>query len=172
MVRLDLGLAILRVLIGLLFAGHGAQKLFGGFGGHGLNGTAAWLESLNIRPGRPWALLLGLGEFVGGLFLALGLATPWAILPLLASQLVALIRVHAPKGLWIDRGGFEYNLVLIALSAFFGFYGAGAYSADAWLGWVWPQPTTFGLVLILALLIALVALAAPVWAPRLSRRAA
>lgn len=172
MVRLDFGLAILRVLIGLLFAGHGAQKLFGWFGGHGLSGTAAWLESLNIRPGRLWALLLGLGEFLGGLLLTLGLVTPWAVLPLLAAQLVALIRVHAPRGLWMDRGGFEYNLVLITLGAFFGFYGAGAYSADAWLGMVWPQPLTFGIVLILALLIALVALAAPAWAPRLSRRAA
>lgn len=172
MLPLDLGLAILRVLIGLLFAGHGAQKLFGWFGGHGLSGTAGWLESLNLRPGRLWAWLLGLGELAGGLLMALGLLTPWAALPLLASQLVAIVRVHAPRGLWIDRGGFEYNLVLIALSAFFGLYGPGAYSVDAWMSLAWPQPLTFGAVLIMALLIALVALTAPGWAPRLYRRTA
>ncbi len=172
MLRLDVGLAILRVLIGLLFAGHGAQKLFGWFGGHGLQATAGWLEGLNIRPGRLWAWLLGLGELIGGLLLALGLATPWAVLPLLASQLVAIIRVHAPRGFWIDRGGWEYNLVLVALSTFFGLYGPGAYSLDQWLGIAWPQPITFGIVLILALIAAFLALAAPSWAPRLSRRAA
>jgi putative oxidoreductase len=172
MLRPDLGWAILRVLIGLLFAGHGAQKLFGWFGGHGLSGTAGWLESWNIRPGRLWAWLLGLGEFIGGLLLALGLATPWAVLPLIASQLVAIVRVHAPKGLWIDRGGFEYNLVLVALSGFFGLYGPGRYSLDAALGLTWPQPLAFGVILILAVLIALIALTAPGWALRLFRQAA
>ncbi|MER3469369.1 MAG: DoxX family protein, partial [Thermoflexus sp.] len=76
MLPLDLGLGILRVLIGLLFAGHGARKLLGWFGGSGLNGTAGWVEGLGFRPGRPWALALGLGELLGGLLLALGLATP------------------------------------------------------------------------------------------------
>ncbi len=159
MLRLDVGLAILRILIGLLFAGHGVQKLFGWFGGHGLQGTAGWLEGLNLRPGHLWAWLLGLGELIGGL-------------PLLASQLVAIARVHAPRGFWIDRGGWGYNLVLVALNAFFGLYGPGAYSLDRWLGVAWPQPITFGSVRILALIAAFLALAAPGWAPRLSRRAA
>jgi putative oxidoreductase len=65
-------LLILRVVVGSLLVGHGAQKLFGAFGGHGLAGTAAWLESIGLRPGRPWALVAGLSEFGGGLLLALG----------------------------------------------------------------------------------------------------
>lgn len=172
MLPLDLGLGILRVLIGLLFAGHGARKLLGWFGGSGLNGTAGWVERLGFRPGRPWALALGLGELLGGLLLALGLATPVAALPLLATQLVAIVRVHAPKGLWIEQGGFEYNLVLIALSGFFGLYGPGRYSLDAALGLTWPQPATFAIVLIAALLITALALIASARAMRLSGRAA
>lgn len=92
---LDLGLGILRVLIGLLFAGHGARKLLGWFGGSGLNGTAGWVEGL------------GLGEFLGGLFLALGLATPLAVLPLRATQGWPSFGSTRPRGCGSSRAALN-----------------------------------------------------------------
>src|ERR687889_474144 len=68
----SIALLILRVTVGGLLAGHGAQKLFGSFGGHGVEGTAGWLESMNLKPGRQWALMAGLSEFGGGVLTALG----------------------------------------------------------------------------------------------------
>ena len=95
----DLGLLILRLIVGLLLAGHGAQKLFGWFGGNGLSGTAGWLESLGLRPAPFWALIAGLSEVGGGILLALGLLTPLGSLGIMASMLMATIKVHWANGL-------------------------------------------------------------------------
>src|SRR5215203_3451754 len=119
-----------RVTIGLLFAGHGAQKLFGWFGGGGLDQTAAAFESMELRPGRRNALAAGVCEAGGGLLFAAGAATPVAAAALSTSMITAIKTVHWKQVLWTSKGGYEYNLVLLA--AVFGLTenGPGQWSLD------------------------------------------
>jgi putative oxidoreductase len=132
---MDVGLLLLRAVVGLLMAAHGAQKLFGWFGGDGVEAAGGFLESLGWRPGRAWAVLLGAAELLGGLALALGFATPVAGGVLTAVMANAIWAVHGRNGLWSTAGGYEYNLVLIAAALASAFTGPGAYSLDAALGW-------------------------------------
>lgn len=154
---LDLALIIPRVLIGLLFIGHGAQKLFGWFGGHGLDGTAGYLASLGIRPAKTIALLAGLAELLGGLGLTLGLATPIAAALTTVVMLGAIAFVHWPR-LWVAEGGLEYPLVNIAVSAVFGLIGPGAYALDPVLGIALPMPQTYLAGLLVAIVLVLLVL--------------
>ena len=131
---MDPALLLLHVVVGLLFVGHGAQKLFGAFGGHGLDGTGAFFESLGLRPGRLHALAAGASELAAGVLLTLGLLVPLAALLLVATMTTAIVTVHASKGPWATDGGYEYNLVLILVALVFAGAGAGAYSLDALLG--------------------------------------
>jgi putative oxidoreductase len=131
---MNVGLLVLRVLVGLLFTGHGAQKLFGVFGGHGLRGTAGFFEGIGLKPGDIHASAAGLMEFGGGLLLALGLVTPFAAAALIAVMTAAVVTVHAAKGVWNTNGGYEYNLVLIAVAFALATIGAGAWSIDHALG--------------------------------------
>lgn len=128
---LDEALLLIRLVTGLLFAGHGAQKLFGWFGGHGLKGTGGFMESLGMRPGLQMAFMAGLLELAGGLLFALGLFTPVAAACIVITMLVAIVKVHGRNGLWVISGGIEYNLVLIAVALTVAMSGAGAYSLDA-----------------------------------------
>lgn len=157
---LNAGLFILRVVVGLLFIGHGTQKLFGWFGGHGIGGTAGFFGSVGIQPARPLAVVSGLLETLGGVGLTLGLVTPVAAAFVAASMLGAITFVHWPKGLWISNGGYEYNLVLLAVSALFGLAGPGAYALDPQIGLAQPYPEAYlaGLV-IAAVLVAILRLA-------------
>ncbi|WP_124727664.1 DoxX family protein [Staphylospora marina] len=123
----SLGLLLIRLVIGLTFVGHGLQKLFGWFGGGGLKGTGAWLESLGIRPGTGMALLAGLAETVGGLLFAAGSFLWVSAVLLSAVMLVAIKTVHAKNGYWITSGGMEYNVVLIAAVAGIAMVGPGQY---------------------------------------------
>jgi putative oxidoreductase len=127
---MNLGLLILRLTIGLLFMGHGAQKLWGKFGGHGLAGTGGFFEGLGLRPGRFHASLAGFAELTGGLLLALGLLTPVAAALLSAVMIMAIATVHASKGVWATEGGYEYNLVLLAAVFAVSATGAGEWSLD------------------------------------------
>ena len=127
---MNLGLLILRLVVGLLFAGHGAQKLFGVLGGHGLTGTAGFFEAIGLKPGRVHASAAGLIEFGGGLLLAFGFVTPFAAAALIAVMTAAVIVVHFAKGLWNTGGGYEYNLVLAAAAFTLAATGAGAWSID------------------------------------------
>lgn len=108
---------VLRIVVGALFAGHGAQKLFGFFGGHGVNATGGFFESLGLRPGGIMALAAGLAELAGGALFALGLL---AAALMIAVMVTAIATVHWHSGVWVTNGGFEYNLVL-AIVAFSGF---------------------------------------------------
>jgi putative oxidoreductase len=131
---MDIGLFALHALVGALFAGHGAQKLFGLFGGHGIEGTGGFMESLGLRPGRLHATLAGGAELLGGLLLALGLLVPLAAAMLIATMVTASLTAHRGKGVWNQGGGFElplvYGTVAFALAA----VGAGELSLDSALG--------------------------------------
>jgi putative oxidoreductase len=131
---MDTGLAVLHILVGLLFVGHGAQKLFGVFGGYGLEGTAGFFESLGLRPGRFHASAAGFNEFVGGALLALGLLVPLAAALLIATMVAASLTAHRGKGIWNQNGGFELPLVYAAIAFALSAIGAGDVSLDSALG--------------------------------------
>lgn len=127
---MDTGLLLIRVVVGLLLAGHGAQKLFGAFGGHGLDGTGKFFEGLGYKPGKAWATVAGLSEAGGGLLLALGLFTPLAAAIIIGVMFNTVTSVHGKNGLWVTDGGFEYNLVIATSAAAVAFAGPGAVSLD------------------------------------------
>jgi putative oxidoreductase len=110
---MKIGRLLLRTTVGAFFFGHGTQKLFGWFGGGGLDATAEMFEGLGLRPGRANALAAGAAEAGGGALLASGLATPLAASALTATMLTAIRTVHFKNGPWVTKGGYEYNLVLI-----------------------------------------------------------
>ncbi|MBD7965699.1 DoxX family protein [Fictibacillus norfolkensis] len=131
---LSLGLLIIRLVVGLALAAHGAQKLFGWFGGYGLKGTGGWMESIGIKPGYTMALLAGLAEFGGGLLFAAGLFTEIGAVLIAGTMLVAAVKVHLQNGFWVTANGYEFNLVLIAVVIAVALTGAGDYSLDhLWL---------------------------------------
>jgi putative oxidoreductase len=138
---MSFGLLILRLVVGLGLAAHGAQKLFGWFGGYGLTGTGQFLEQLGFRPGRAQAALAGTAELVGGLFLAAGFLTPAAAAAVVAVMLVAAVSAHAPKGFFAHNGGYEYTLVLGAAALALAFTGPGSISVDSALGISWSGDT-------------------------------
>lgn len=145
---MDTGLLILRIAVGLLLAGHGAQKLFGWFGGYGLDGTSGFFHSLGFRPGKGMAAVAGASEAGGGLLLALGLFTPLAGAVIVGTLLVAA-SVHLDKGLWSTNGGYELPLLLAVLGAVAAFTGPGAYSLDNAFGLVDEWNSAIGLVAVL-----------------------
>jgi putative oxidoreductase len=130
---INIGLLIIRLVIGVLFVGHGAQKLFGWFGGYGIKGTGGWFESIGIKPGVTMALLAGLAELLGGLLFALGLLTPLAGIMIAGTMVMAIAKVHAPNGLWSTANGYEYNLTLLAVAIGVALIGPGQYALDALL---------------------------------------
>lgn len=127
---MDLGLLLLRLVVGAVMAAHGAQKLFGWFGGFGIEGTGGWLESMGFRPGALHARVVGLSEFVGGLLLVLGFFTPFAAAAVVGVMVAAIATMHWEKGFFNTSGGYEFNLTLIAASVALAMTGAGAYSLD------------------------------------------
>jgi putative oxidoreductase len=130
----EIGLLVLRLIVGLGFAAHGAQKLFGSFGGNGIEGTAGVFDQLGLRPGRWHAWAAGTAEFAGGLLIALGLVTPFAAAALIAVMTAAVLTVHLSNGFFVTNGGYEYNLVLAAAVFALAGAGAGDWSLDNALG--------------------------------------
>ncbi|MHC8305132.1 DoxX family protein [Pseudomonas sp. PB3P13] len=128
--RAGYGLTVLRIIVGVIFAAHGAQKLFGAFGGHGLAGTAQFMESLGLAPGYLMATLAGGTEFFGGLALIIGLLVRPAALGLTFISLVAIFTVHISNGLFMANNGYEFALALLGGSIAVLIEGAGKLSAD------------------------------------------
>jgi len=126
-----IGLLMLRLFVGLTLAAHGAQKLFGWFGGYGLTGTGGFLEQLGFLPGKRHALFAGLAELTGGLFLALGFATPLAATLIISVMFVAIATVHLKHGFFNHNQGYEYNLTLAIVALSVAIIGAGPVSVDA-----------------------------------------
>jgi putative oxidoreductase len=131
---MTIGRFLLRTTVGGFFIGHGAQKLFGWFGGYGLEGTAKGFESMGIRPGRANAIVAGAAETGGGALLVAGLATPAAAAVLTSTMLTAINRVHLKNGPWAANGGYEYNAVLIGAVLALAETGPGSPSLDEKLG--------------------------------------
>ena len=128
------GLAVLRIVIGLLLMGHGLQKLKGWFGGHGLEATGQAFEGLGLHPGKAHATASGISETVGGALLATGFLTPLGAALITGGMTVAIERVHLKNGPWVADGGYEYNLALIAAAFALSAAGPGALSLDDALG--------------------------------------
>ncbi len=120
----------IRVGAGVIFTAHGAQKLFGWFGGYGLEGTAGWMDSIGLGPGYLMALLAGSAEFFGGLLLIFGLLVRPTSVVLAITMLVAIFAVHFSNGLFMANNGYEFALALFVVSASLAVRGAGSYSAD------------------------------------------
>jgi putative oxidoreductase len=128
------GLTIIRLVTGSLLAGHGAQKLFGWFGGTGLNGMGGWLESMGLRPGNRWAAMAGLGEFGGGLLTALGLFHPVGPIMTLGPMMVATRTAHAGKPIWVSQGGAELPVTNMAIAVGLSLAGPGRFTLDRVFG--------------------------------------
>jgi putative oxidoreductase len=126
-----LGLLLVLLVVGLLFIGHGAQKLFGWFGGYGPKGTGGWMDSIGMKPGIVMAVAAGLMELVGGALFASGLFTPLAAVLIALTMLGAIVKVHGQNGIWATANGYEYPLVLLVVVIGIALTGAGAYSLDA-----------------------------------------
>lgn len=120
----------LRIPLGIIFAAHGAQKLFGWFGGYGLEGTGQWMASIGLEPGYLMALGAGSAEFFGGLFLIFGLLTRPTALVLAITMIVAIFAVHIGNGLFMSNNGYEFGLALLAGSISLLLSGGGRVSAD------------------------------------------
>jgi putative oxidoreductase len=133
---MSVGILLLRVVVGLLFIGHGTQKLFGWFGGHGREGTAKFFGSLGYRPPRTMAIVGGLVETIGGTFLLLGLLTPVGTAMIVGMMVSAILAVHISRGIWNENRGIELPLVYIFAAVAIAF-APGRYSIDRVLGIEW-----------------------------------
>jgi putative oxidoreductase len=149
---MKIGRLILRLAVGGYFVGHGTQKLFGWFGGHGPDATGQFFESLGLRPGKRHAIAAGAAEAGGGALLVLGAATPLASAALIATMLTAIHRVHLKNGPWVTDQGYEYNVVLIAACAALAETGPGSPSIDDARGSEMYGPKWGALALVLGAL--------------------
>ncbi len=150
---------ILRIVVGLTLAAHGAQKVFGWFGGSGIGGFAQGLTKMGFKPARLWAWVAGLSELAGGLLIALGLLWPAGPLLGIGSMLVAIVTVHWSKGFFSTKGGFEFPLVMLSAMLAMGLAGPGLFALDRLLGFRPPEPQTLLIGLVLVVLGAGTALA-------------
>ncbi|MCW2993120.1 MAG: DoxX family protein [Conexibacter sp.] len=128
---MNIGTVALRGVVGPFFVGHGTQKLFGWFGGHGIEGTGGFFEQLGLRPGKRNAIAAGIAEAGGGALLTLGAFTPLAATAVASTMVTAIRTVHFENGPWVTENGYEYNAVLIAALATLVEHGPGSPSVDA-----------------------------------------
>ena len=157
-ITLSVGLLLLRLVAGLTLAAHGAQKLFGWFGGAGFARTAQGMQKQGFKPAWLWTSLTVLGEVGGGLSLAFGFLTPLGAAGGVGAMAMAIVKVHWPHGFWNRDHGLEFPLQLLALSLAIGLVGPGSYSLDALFGINVPTPLLFGVLAIVALLVDVIGL--------------
>ena len=132
---MSIGLLLLRIVVGLTVAAHGAQKLFGAFGGPGLGAGSQFLESLHFRPGRPHIWVVGVAELGGGILVALGLLTPFGAAAIVGVMVAAIVVVHWSNGFFASNRGIEFPLLVAASALALAFTGPGTASLDHALGW-------------------------------------
>jgi putative oxidoreductase len=157
---MNTSLLILRVVLGLGFASHGAQKLFGWFGGGGISGTGSFFETIGFRPGTRFALAAGLGEFLGGTLLALGFLGPVGPALMISVMVVAILTVHRGRGFFVYNNGAELPIVYSTAAVAVAFAGPGQYSIDRVLGFDSSFPElAIGLILACGVLAGLLTLA-------------
>ena len=144
----ETGILLVRVVVGAAMAAHGAQKLFGWFGGYGLKGTGGFFDQLGFRPGIAFAAAAGLSEFLGGLLLILGLFTPLGAAAVLGAMIVASVSVHLKSGFFATNNGIELPFLYGIVSLGLIFIGAGKYSLDAELGLTFLSRPTLAIGLV------------------------
>jgi len=137
---MEAGLLLIRFVLGAIKAAHGAQKLFGWFGGQGLAGPRGWLESMGFKPARLHAAVVGLAESGGGTLLALGLLTPLGAVAVAGVMFVAIATVHWSNGFFNTSGGHEFNLLIAAVAIALAVTGPGEISIDHLAGWTLAGP--------------------------------
>lgn len=128
----DLGLLLIRLMVGFVFVYYGSQKLFGWFGGHGIQGTGGWFESIGIKPGKAIAAFSGIAELLSGILFVLGIYLPLGAVLIVIVMIGSIVKVHGPKGFSVTAGGFEYNLFLIVVAVAMALIGPGHYSLGGW----------------------------------------
>lgn len=152
-VTMSIALLILRLGVGLTLTGHGLQKLFGWFGGAGPTRLKQSLEKQGFKPVWPWIVLAIVGEVGGGLSVALGFLTPLGAAGILGAMGMATFKTHWKNGFWLNKGGYEYSLMLLIVSIALGLIGPGSYSLDMLFGINLPQALLFGALAVTALLV-------------------
>jgi putative oxidoreductase len=156
MIAMDFALLILRIVVGLYVAAHGAQKLFGWFNGPGIKGAEGFLGGmLGFRPAAFWTYAVSLAEFGGGLLMVVGLFNPIGPIAIIAGQATATLVVHWAKGPWGAEGGYEQTLTNIAVAAAVAFAGAGRYSLDRLFGISIPAwfSVTFAIITLVVVVV-------------------
>lgn len=157
----DLARLLVRLVVGGLLAGHGAQKLLGWFGGPGPDGTAAMMDSMKLRPARGWAFLAGASELGGGLLTALGALNPLGPLAILGSMTMATTKVHWGKPIWVTSGGAELPVTNGAVAVALALVGPGRLSVDHLLGTGLPRWTLVPGIIGIGLVVGRAVTAAP-----------
>src|SRR5260221_5701367 len=145
-VTMNIALLILRLVVGLTLTGHGVQKLFGWFGGPGLTRLRQGFEKQGYKPVWLWISLAILGEVGGGISVALGFLTPLGAAGIFGAMFMAMFKSHWKNGFWLQKGGYEYALVLLVASIAIGLMGPGSYALDALFGIVLPEALLFGVL--------------------------
>ncbi len=152
-VTMNIAVLILRLVVGLTLTGHGVQKLFGWFGGPGLTRLRQGFEKQGYKPAWLWISLAILGEVGGGISVALGFLTPLGAAGIFGAMFMAMFKSHWKNGFWLQKGGYEYALVLLVASITIGLIGPGSYALDALFGIVLPEALLFGVLAVAALLV-------------------
>lgn len=168
----DVGLLVLRLTTGGLLVGHGAQKLFGWFSGPGLKGTAGWLESMGLTPGKVWATAASSSEFGGGLLTSLGLLHPLGPIAEMSSMLMATFKAHWGKPIWVTTGGAELPVTNMASAVALVLTGPGRFSLDHLFGIRLPRPVAIGVAASAAAITVIGVLSKPAPAPTAAEMAA
>ena len=152
-VTMNIAVLILRLVVGLTLTGHGVQKLFGWFGGSGLTRLRQGFEKQGYKPVWLWMTLVILGEVGGGISVALGFLTPLGAAGIFGAMFMAMFRSHWKNGFWLQKGGYEYTLVLLVVSMAIGLIGPGSYALDTLFGIALPEALLFGVLAVAALLV-------------------